>query len=383
MHIDIKKMTELAADADRRELAHEAVSFYSLPEVREIAAPERLKSVLLEISMTGTYSHTQAELLMGAKLAWRNHARCVGRYVWRTLKLIDARHCETAEEIAEFCWEHLRVSTNNGKVRPSITVFRPSRGANRDIRIVNHELIRYAGYPQSDGSCIGDPQYAEFTDTVTKLGWKGAGTAYDVLPLMIYIDDKPPAIINVPREYVLEVPIRHPRLDWFEELGLRWHANPAVSNMCLEVGGLRYTAAPFTGWYVNPEIGARNFSDTYRYDMLPEIARRMGLDTHHNASLWRDRALVELNQAVLYSYAEAGVYMADHHTASAQFLAHVEREEAAGRAVPTDWTWVNPPMSASTVGTYHRTFDPPDEHMRPSFYRQDEPSCPASATERS
>jgi nitric-oxide synthase len=46
-------------------------------------------------------------------------------------------------------------------------------------------------------------------------------------------------------------------------------ANPAVSNVSLEIGGLSYTAVPFSGWYVACEIGARNFSDPYRYNLLP------------------------------------------------------------------------------------------------------------------
>jgi nitric-oxide synthase len=374
--VDIAENREDAADDDRHWLADEACRFFSLPELKEITSAERLQSVLRHISVTGSYAQTHDELLMGARLAWRNHARCVGRYSWRTLKLIDARQCETAGEVAEACWEHLRVSTNGGKIRPVVTVFRPYRAANRNVQLINHELVRYAGYQQPDGSVVGDPQYVGLTQMATSLGWRGAGSAFDILPLIISVDGKPPEMLEVPADCVLEVPIRHPRFGWFEELNLRWHANPAVSNLCLEVGGLRYTAAPFTGWYVNPEIGARNLGDAHRYNMLPEIARRMGLDMRNNSSLWCDRALLELNEAVLYSFAAEGVYIVDHHTAAAQFVAHVEREEAAGRTVPTDWAWINPPMSSSTVPTYHRTFDPPDPDARPNFYRQDDTNVP-------
>jgi len=368
---NIGEKMEDDADANRDRLAEKAIRFYSLPELREITPAARLRSILLDISVTGSYAQTYDELLMGARLAWRNQARCVGRYSWRTLMLIDARSCETAGEVAEACWEHLRVSTNRGKVRPVVTVFRPYQAANRNVQLLNHELVRYAGYKQPDGSVIGDPQYVAITQMAKSLGWRGSGSAFDVLPLIISVDGKPFEMLEVPADCVLEVPIRHPRFDWFEELNLRWHANPAVSDMCLEVGGLMYTAAPFTGWYVNPEIGARNLGDTYRYNMLPEIALRMGLDVRHKSSLWADRALLELNEAVLYSFAAEGVYIVDHHTAAAQFVAHVEREKAAGRAVPTDWAWINPPMSSSTVATFHQAFDPPDPDARPCFYRQD------------
>jgi nitric-oxide synthase, bacterial len=357
---------------ERTRLAREAMHFYATPELRDIASRDRLSSVLAEISATGSYSHTPAELLAGAQLAWRNQPRCIGRYSWRNLKLIDARSCQTPEEVAEACWEHLRVSTNQGKLRPVVTVFRPYQGPDSYVRLLNHELVRYAGYAHPDGKVVGDAQYVELTRKAMKLGWQGAGGRFDVLPVIIRIDGNPPVVFDVPADCVLEVPIQHPRYSWFKDLGLRWHANPAVSNMCLEIGGLKYTAAPFSGWYVNPEIGARNLGDIYRYNALPEIAHRMGLNTNRNASLWRDRALLELNDAVLFSYAEAGVYIVDHHTAAAQFLAHVEREESAGREVPTDWAWINPPMSASTVGTYHRSFTPPDPETRPSFNRQDD-----------
>jgi nitric-oxide synthase, bacterial len=70
----------------------------------------------------------------------------------------------------------------------------------------------------------------------------------------------------------LEVPVVHPEYEWFAGLGLRWHASPAISNMPLVIGGVRYTAAPFNGSYLGTEIGARNLADTDRYDMLPIIA---------------------------------------------------------------------------------------------------------------
>ena len=93
--------------------------------------------------------------------------------------------------------------------------------------------------------------------------------------------------------------------------------------MMFDVGGIQFTAAPFNGWldnfllylasnylntvctcyrYMAPEIAARNFGDTYRYDLLETVADQMGLDTSNYSSLWKDRALVELNFAVLHSF---------------------------------------------------------------------------------
>ena len=47
------------------------------------------------------------------------------------------------------------------------------------------------------------------------------------------------------------------------ELGLRWHAVPAISNMPLRIGGITYPAAPFNGWYLNTEIGDSESVDVF------------------------------------------------------------------------------------------------------------------------
>jgi nitric-oxide synthase len=357
----------------------EAMAFFQLPEIAEFTEPERLWEVISQILNTGTYWHTGRELLAGATLAWRNHARCAGRYNWRGLKLLDLRNLRTPEQIADGCLEHLRLSTNGGRLRSVITVFAPERPGHAGPRIHNPQLIRYAGYRTEDG-VLGDPLHLQLTDYARRLGWRGAGTPFDVLPLFISIDDSPVRMFEVPASSVLEVPLEHPEFGWFAELGLRWHANPAISNLTLEIGGVRYPASPFSGWYVSSEIGARNLSDEARYDMLPRIARGMGLSTRRNADLWKDRALVELNRAVVHSYQKAGVYIVDHHTAAAQFITHVDREATAGREVATDWSWINPPLSASTTPTFHRTFPTPDFSVRPNFYPH--PSPPVHQADR-
>src|SRR5688572_25655124 len=45
----------------------------------------RIAAVLREIDATGTYWHTPDELVFGARAAWRNNARCIGRLYWRSL----------------------------------------------------------------------------------------------------------------------------------------------------------------------------------------------------------------------------------------------------------------------------------------------------------
>jgi hypothetical protein len=83
-------------------------------------------------------------------------------------------------------------------------------------------------------------------------------------------------------------------------------------------------------------------------------------------TLWRDRALVELNRAVLWSFENAGLRISDHHTESHRFIEHLAKEERAGRATPADWTWIVPPMSASTTPVFHRYYDQVEQ--KPNFY---------------
>ena len=73
----------------------------------------------------------------------------------------------------------------------------------------------------------------------------------------------------------LDMTVSISRYKWFRDLNLRWYAVPAVSGMMLDVGGLEFTAAPFNGWYMSSEIGARNFSDEYRYNLLKVINKKI------------------------------------------------------------------------------------------------------------
>ncbi|MCR6483598.1 nitric oxide synthase oxygenase [Amycolatopsis sp. OK19-0408] len=333
----------------------------------------RLARVRAEIAETGTYTHTPAELAFGARVAWRNSARCIGRLYWNSLRIRDRRKAAGAAAIADECVTHLRQATRAGRIRPTITIFAPDTPAAPGPRIHNEQLIRYAGYRFEDGSVLGDPRHAEFTERVRRLGWRPPERrgSFDVLPLLVEAVPGEPRLFTLPPDAVLEVPLTHPDHRWFAGLGLRWHAVPAISNMPLEIGGVTYPAAPFNGWYLGTEIGARNLADEQRYDLLPVIAELMGLDTASERTLWRDRALVELTLAVQHSFDAAGVTMADHHTESRRFLSHLDREERAGRRCPADWSWLVPPLSGGQTAVFHRYYDPPDPATRPAFLSPD------------
>ncbi len=337
---------------------------------REEEVDSRLAEIDAEIDERGHYEHTFAELEHGARMAWRNSNRCIGRLFWHTLHVRDERGLEEPAPVHEACLDHLEYAENDGDVRPTITVFKPRIRGEQRLRIWNYQLVRYAGYREG-GTIVGDPDSVAFTDYCRSRGWEGTGTEFDVLPHVIQAGDREPELFEVPEGAVTEVPMSHPEYPWFAELGLRWYAVPVVSNMRLEIGGIQYTAAPFNGWYVATEIGARNFADEDRYDRLPEIATRLGLDTSRNRTLWKDEALVELNRAVLHSYADAGVRIVDHHSAAEEFAQFEALEAASGRTVTGDWSWLIPPISPATTHVFHETYD--DEVRTPNYFYQEPP----------
>lgn len=335
----------------------------------------RLAIVRAQIAATGVYAHTTEELAHGARMAWRNASRCIGRLYWRSLVVLDRRRARAADEIYSLLVEHLRTAGSRS-IRPVISVFAAAQPGQPHARVWNEQLIRYAGYRTGTGATVGDPRQRELTDYVRGRGWRGKGEAFDVLPLVIETPAEGARLYELPEQAVQEVPLSHPEYGWFAELGLRWHTVPAIANMRLTVGGVHYPLAPFNGWYMSTEIGARNLADADRYDLLPTVAARMNLDTSRESTLWRDRALVELNRAVLHSFEQTGVKMTDHHTESRRFMAHLRNEERAGRPVPADWTWIVPPMSGGLTPVFHRYYREMD--LRPAFYPPD--GCPYPAS---
>lgn len=331
---------------------------------------ERIENVATEIEETGNYTHTFEELEHGARMAWRNNNRCIGRLFWNTLAVFDERSEGTAERVFEKLLDHIRFATNGGKIRPSITIFPPAYDGAEPVRVWNHQLVRYAGYEQ-DGEIIGDSSSLQFTKECEKLGWKGAGTPYDVLPIVIQVKGEAPRFFDLPEDAVLEVEITHSEWPEFKGLGAKWYAVPIISEMKLEIGGIHYPLAPFNGWYMGTEIGARNLADEDRYDMLPKVAEVMGLNTASNRSLWKDKALVELNIAVLESFQEAGVTIVDHHTAAKQFGSFEKKEAAAERNVTGNWAWLIPPMSPATTHIFHKPYK--NEVVKPNYFYQKAP----------
>ncbi|XP_043272207.1 nitric oxide synthase, salivary gland [Venturia canescens] len=347
--------------------------FSSIRRVNSDAHRLRWESVQKEVTATGTYQLSETELVFGAKLAWRNAARCIGRIQWSKLQVFDCRYVTTTSGMFEAICNHIKYGTNKGNIRSAITIFPQRTDGKHDFRVWNQQLIAYAGYKNKDGTILGDPANVEFTDICIKLGWRGPRngikTRFDILPLVLSANGHDPDYFDIPSELVLEVPIIHPTFEWFAELKLKWFAVPAVSGMVFDCGGLEFTAAPFNGWYMSTEIGSRDLCDVTRYNLLETIATSMGLDTRSPITLWKDKAMIEANVAVLYSFQMKNVTIVDHHTASESFMKHYENEMRLRNGCPADWLWIVPPISGSATTVFHQEMAL--YHLKPAYDAQE------------
>uniref|UniRef100_A0A8C4TCU9 Nitric oxide synthase n=1 Tax=Erpetoichthys calabaricus TaxID=27687 RepID=A0A8C4TCU9_ERPCA len=369
----IRKPDELRPVGDLLLLATDFIDQYytSIKRFGSKGHTSRLEEVTKEIETTGTYQLKDTELIYGAKHAWRNASRCIGRIQWSKLQVFDARDCTTAHGMFNYICNHIKYATNKGNLRSAITIFPQRTDDKHDFRIWNSQLIRYAGYKQSDGSVLGDPASLELTEICIQQGWKAPYGRFDVLPLLLQANGNDPELFEIPADLVLEVPIQHPRFEWFTDLNLKWYGLPAVSSMLLEIGGLEFTACPFSGWYMGTEIGVRDYCDSSRYNIIGDVAQKMGLETQKTSSLWKDQALVEINIAVLHSFQSSKVTIVDHHSATESFMKHMENEFRVRGGCPGDWVWLVPPMSGSITPVFHQEML--NYRLTPCFEYQPDP----------
>uniref|UniRef100_A0A3P8X4Z7 Nitric oxide synthase n=1 Tax=Cynoglossus semilaevis TaxID=244447 RepID=A0A3P8X4Z7_CYNSE len=366
----VRKPDDLRTKEERLTLAIDFIDQYysSIKRHSSKAHIDRLEEVTKDIETTGTYQLKDTELIYGAKHGWRNAARCVGRIQWSKLQVFDARDCTTAHGMYNYICNHIKYATNKGNLRSAITIFPQRTDGKHDFRVWNSQLIRYAGYKQPDGRILGDPANVEFTEICLQLGWKPPKTRFDVLPLLLQANGNDPELFEIPEDLILEVPITHPKFEWFKDLDLKWYSLPAVSNMMLDIGGLEFTGCPFSGWYMGTEIGVRDFCDSSRYNILEDVAIKMDLDTRKTSSLWKDQALVEINIAVLHSFQSCKVTIVDHHSATESFMKHMENEYRVRGGCPGDWVWIVPSMSGSITPVFHQEML--NYHLTPSFEYQ-------------
>ncbi|UWQ23121.1 nitric oxide synthase oxygenase [Jannaschia sp. W003] len=314
------------------------------------------------------YEHTPEELAFGARLAWRNAGRCIGRLPWDSLEVEDHRADGSPEAIAAQIGRHLDAAYGDGRIRSIISIFPPVRGTVLPAWIESPQASQYACHVGEDGAAMGDRRNAEATRIARSMGWRPAGAPgpFDLLPVFLRDRDDRRIVVPPPPQ-TREVAIAHPDRPGLAALGLRWYAVPLVTDMILSIGGIDYPCAPFNGHYMCTEIASRNFADVRRYDMLEDVARALGLSPSPGDRLWRDVALTELNRAVLASFRAAGVTMIDHHAASDQFMTFHRREQSQGRRVAADWRWIVPPQASAACQPFHLKMR--DFHPVPGFYR--------------
>lgn len=340
--------------------------FYGEHKLAEHELVRRRREVVRDLRQDGFYRHTPEELAFGARVAWRNHSRCIGRLYWKSLEVYDCRHLVEADEIAGQVREHMVRAYNGGRVRSVISIFAPIEGAAATAWIENGQVTQYAAYAKA-GGVLGDPLNVEFTRAAMSLGWSPPSVPgpFDLLPLIIRDRFGRRGAYELPEVAARQVSIEHPEHAALKALGLRWHAVPCVSDMILTIGGMDYPCAPFSGWYMATEIASRDLVDEFRYDLLAKIAPAVGVDV--GGSLWQDRALTELNRAVLHSFKEAGVTIVDHHTASSHFVEFMRSERASDRIPSADRSWIVPPASPAACPVYHLPME--DLHDVPNYYR--------------
>ncbi|MFJ6199609.1 nitric oxide synthase oxygenase [Micromonospora sp. NPDC092111] len=329
----------------------------------------RWRQVSAEIAVTGTWQPTFDELTYGARVAWRNAGRCIGRARWSSLIIRDRRHTTTLPALRQELTAHLDEATNNGRVRSVLTVLAPATAtAPAPLRIISPQLARYAAW-HTDGGVIGDPANLTLTALTRHLGWHGPTHrgAFDLLPWIVATADRRLHLLHPDHRRIRQVPIHHPRHPWLADLALRWPAVPAISNMSLHLGGLRFPA-PFSGTFMISEIATRNLADPDRYHQLPAVIDGLGLPDHDR--LRADRALLTLHEAVLHSFNTAGVSITDQHRESCALARFNMRQRAAGRTVANDWKWLNSyPLTPQgpSPSCHHDTHEPapalrPDPH---------------------
>lgn len=331
------------------------------------AAEQRRRDVVKSLRRHGHYDHTGDELAFGARLAWRNHANCIGRLYWKSLVVRDCRDLAHPDDIAAHVAEHMVEAHNNGKIRSVMSVFSPVKQDALPAYIENRQVVQYAGYLTKDERVLGDPLNAEFTRSALSLGWTSPEDRgpFDRLPLIVRDANERRHVYNMPESSIREVEIRHPTMDGLARLGLRWYTVPCVCDMILTIGGVDYPCAPFNGFYMATEIASRNFLDTYRYDMAERVAEAIGLD--RSDPFWKDEVGLQLNRAVLHSYQADGVSIVDHHTASKQFIDFMQIEHANSRMPSGNWMWIVPPQAPSACPVFHVRMK--DTRDVPNFYR--------------
>ena len=315
---------------------------------------KRLFAVRTEISATGTYTHTLEELEIGARLAWRNSGKCVGRISWNTLQVRDCRHVsDNPRKVFGECIEHLKIATGGTNIQSVMTVFRPQASSEIfGMRFWSSQFVRYAGYVnERNDQILGDPANVSMTKLLIERElWipPKKKSAFDVLPLVLkFPNNEHPFVYELPKEVVHEIKIEHPDFPSMKDLGLKWAAVPAITNFMMNLGGIKYPCSPFNGWFLSTEV-VRNLIE--RYDVTKLLAPIFGINL--DDKLVKVKVSAELETAVLHSFEKEKFTVVDPVGVGESFLTHCKRERESGRECPAQWSWIGG-LLGSTNPTWH------------------------------
>ncbi len=365
----LRRTLRLISASERKEEARAFLDQYCLESgATKTFKNRRWSEIRRELAAAKFYRHSPEELAYGARVAWRNHGRCVGRLFWESLDVTDCRDITEPGAMADQMTKHLTSAFNGGRIQSKATIFQPVEGDKLPARIESPQITQFAGYRLENNQIIGDRQNVEATRMAMSMGWTPpqTPTRFDMLPFAIRDAQDVRSIHTVPTEAWHAVSIAHPTYEALAALNLQWYAVPCVSNMILTIGGIDYPCAPFNGFYMATEIASRNLVDKERYDLMSEIAEAFGLDPRRDP-LWQDTTLTELNRAVSHSFKRDGVTMVDHHTGCRQFMDFYHKENALGRNVSGDWRWLVPPQASSSSDIFHLKIR--NRHDVPNYYQ--------------
>ena len=332
----------------------------------------RLAQVLREIDETGTYWHTPEELAFGARAAWRNSSRCIGRLYWRSLQVRDLRTVANAAGVARRCIEHLDAASQGGKIRPMISVFAPDTPARRAPRIWNEQLIRYAGYDLPDGSVLGDPRYREFTGEMIRRGWRPPEPrgAFDVLPLIVETVQEGPRMFALPEHARARGRARAPRAavvrrpgpalargagDQQQHPGRRRGVLPGGTVQRLVHGDRGRGPQPRRQRPLRPGPGGGPT------DGAGHVARGQPVAGPGAGRAQPRGAALLPGQGRVHHRPPHRVPPVPHAPGAGG---------TGGRSCPADWSWIVPPLSGSQTPVFHRYYE--TEDLLPNFFADDD-----------
>ena len=252
----------------------------------------------------------------------------------------------------------MKLATGGASIQSVMTVFRPQRHNELfGTRFWSSQFIRYCGYKDRDSEEImGDPACVDLTSyLIEKKLWTPPErrTAFDILPLVLKIPGNDiPFIYQLPKSVTHEVHLEHPEFPEVKDLGYKWAAVPAISNFMMNLGGIKYSAAPFNGWFVSIEV-ARNLLERYHVTEPLAIAMNMNLSDKFLAQ----KVSAELESAIIHSFEKSDFTIVDPDTVGHSFITHCKRERSAGRECPAQWSWIGGLVGKTGTNLDHFLFD--------------------------